>query len=71
MLRTAQIVSDESGEDEVGINDTVQIYIEDEDETETYRVVTSIREFLEGLISTESPPLERPSSGTESGTGWR
>ena len=56
MLRTAQIVSDESGEDEVGINDTVQIYIEDEDETETYRVVTSIRgNSLEGLISTESP----------------
>ena len=56
MLRTAVVVSDESKEDEVGINNTVPLYIEEDDETETYKLVTSIRgKSLEGKISTESP----------------
>lgn len=56
MIKTAQIVSDESKEDEVGINNTVEIYLEDEDETETFKLVTSIRgNSLKGMISTESP----------------
>lgn len=56
MLRTAEIISDESEEDEVGLNNTVELYMEDEDEVETYRLVTSIRgSSLNGLISTESP----------------
>lgn len=56
MLKTAQIVSDESKDDEVGINNTVELYMEDDDEVETYRLVTSIRgSSLKGLISTESP----------------
>lgn len=56
MLKTAQIISDESKEDEVGINNTVEIYIEEDDETEKYRLVTSIRgNSVKGLISTESP----------------
>lgn len=56
MLKTAQIVSDESKDDEVGINNTVELYMEDDDEVETYRLVTSIRgSSLRGLISTESP----------------
>ena len=32
MLKYAQIVSDESREDEVGINNTVDVYFEDDDE---------------------------------------
>lgn len=56
MIKTAQIVSDESKEDEVGINNTVEIYLEDEDETESFKLVTSIRgNSLKGMISTESP----------------
>ena len=56
MLKTAQIVSDESKEDEVGINNTVQLYFEEDDCVETYRLVTSIRgNSMKGLISTESP----------------
>ncbi len=43
MLKNAQIVSDVSREDEVGINNTVELYMEDDDEVETYRLVTSIR----------------------------
>lgn len=56
MLKTAEIISDESEKDEVGLNNTVELYIEDDDEVETYRLVTSIRgNSLNGLISTESP----------------
>lgn len=56
MLKNARIISDESEEDEVGINNTVEIYFEDEDETETYKLVTSIRgDSLDGRISIESP----------------
>ena len=56
MLKTAVIVSDESKENEVGINNTVTVYFEDDDETEEYRLVTSVRgSSLKGLISIESP----------------
>ncbi len=40
----------------MGINNTVEIYFEDDDETEVYRLVTSVRgNSLQGLISIESP----------------
>ena len=56
MLKNARIISDDSGEDEVGINNTVEVYFEDDDETEPYRLVTSVRgNSLQGLISIESP----------------
>ena len=56
MLKNAKIVSDTSKVDEVGINNSVEVYFEDDDETETYRLVTSIRgNSLQGLISIESP----------------
>lgn len=56
MIKTAVIVSDESAEDEVGINNTVEVYFEEEDTTERYKLVTTVRgNSLEGLISTESP----------------
>ena len=49
-------VSDISRDDEVGINNTVEIYYEEDDETEVYRLVTSVRgNSLQGLISIESP----------------
>ena len=56
MLKHARIVDDSSESDEVGINNTVDVYFEDDDEVETYRLVTSIRgNSLAGLISIESP----------------
>ena len=56
MLKTANIVSDDSKEDEIGINNTVDLYFEDDEEVETYRIVTSVRgNSLSGLISIESP----------------
>lgn len=56
MIRTAEIVSDESAEDEVGMNNTVEVYFEEDDLVEKYKLVTTVRgNSLEGLISTESP----------------
>ena len=56
MLKNASIVSDASEADEVGINNAVTVYFEEDDETETYRLVTSIRgNSMQGLISIESP----------------
>ena len=56
MLRTAVVVSDESKEDEVGINNTVTLYMEEDDETETYKLVTSIRgNSMHNMVSIESP----------------
>lgn len=56
MLKNARIVSDESKDDEVGLNNTVTVYFEEDDETEVYRLVTSVRgNSMQGLISIESP----------------
>ena len=56
MIRTAKIISTDSADDEVGMNNTVTVYFEDDDEEEVYRLVTSIRgNSLKGLISIESP----------------
>lgn len=56
MLKTAVIVSDVSREDEVGINNTVTVYFEEDDEEQVFRLVTSIRgNSMKNLISTESP----------------
>ena len=56
MLKTAVIVEDESKEDEIGLNNTVEVYCEDDEEVETYRIVTSFRgSSLNGLVSIESP----------------
>ena len=56
MIRTAKIVTDESKDDEAGLNNLVDVYFEDDDETERFKLVTTIRgNSLEGRISTESP----------------
>ncbi len=50
MLKTAEIVEDHSKADEIGLNNTVELYCEDDDEVETYRIVTSVRgSSLNGL----------------------
>ncbi len=56
MIRTAVVISDESKEDEVGLNNIVELYFEDDDETEEFKVVTTVRgNSLKNLISIESP----------------
>jgi transcription elongation factor GreA len=56
MLKNATIVDDTSSDDEVGMNNTVEVYFEDDDETEVYKLVTSIRgNSMNNYISIESP----------------
>ena len=56
MIRTAVVVSDDSKEDEAGINNTVTVYIEEDDMEESFKLVTTMRgNSLKGLISIESP----------------
>ena len=56
MIKTAIVVKDESKDDEVGINKTVELYFEDDDEVEEFKIVTTVRgNSLKNLVSTESP----------------
>lgn len=56
MLRTAQIVSDESKDDELGINNVVEVFFVDDNMSEKYKIVTSVRgNSMKGYISIESP----------------
>lgn len=56
MIKTAILVEDTSNEDEVGLNKKVTVYFEDDDEEETFKIVTSIRgNSLNGLITADSP----------------
>lgn len=56
MLKFAEIVSDESEDGVAGINNRITVYFPEDDEEETYKLVTSIRgNSLGGYISTESP----------------
>lgn len=56
MIKTAHIIKDSSGADEVGVDDTVEVYFTEEDSVETYTLVTSIRgDSLNNLITIESP----------------
>ena len=56
MIRTAKIISEESAEDEVGMNNTVTIEFLEDGVKETYKIVTTVRaNSLGGLITNESP----------------
>ena len=43
MIRTAQIISDESAEDEVGMNNTITVEFVDDGSVEVYKIVTTVR----------------------------
>jgi transcription elongation factor GreA len=56
MIKTAKIISDDSSEDEVGINDKVTIYYPEDDEEEIVKIVTTVRSnSLKGKVSIDSP----------------
>lgn len=56
MIRTAVVIDDCSSADTVGLYDKVTVYVEEDDETESYQIVTTMRQdALHGLISRESP----------------
>ena len=65
MIKTAKVISTDSAEDEVGMNNTVTVYFEEDDEEEVYKLVTTEEDYkivttvrgnsLKNLISNESP----------------
>ncbi len=56
MIKTAHIVEDHSKDDEVGMNNQVTVLFEEDQTTETYKIVTTVRgDSLHNLISIESP----------------
>ena len=56
MIKSAKVIRDTSGADEVGLFDRVEIYMPEDDETEIIQVVTTVRcDPRKGLISKESP----------------
>jgi len=56
MIKTATILDTSAADDEVGINNSVDILIEEDGTVETYKIVTTVRvSSMDGLISNESP----------------
>lgn len=56
MIKTAQVIEDNSKDDEVGLNNIVTVYYEEDKEEETYKIVTTVRgDSLNNLITIESP----------------
>ena len=56
MIKTARIIEDHSDSDTVGLYDKVTIWLEEDEEEETWQVVTTVRQDVaHGLISKESP----------------
>lgn len=56
MIKTAVVIEDQSDDSSVGLYDKVTVYLEDDDEEETWQIVTTVRQnVLHGLISKESP----------------
>lgn len=56
MLKTAQVITDTAEADEVGLNKIVEVYFEEDDETEEYTIVTTVLgNSRAGRVSIESP----------------
>lgn len=56
MIKTAQLVEDDSGEQEIGLNDTVRVYFEDDGCEEEYKIVTTVRSDAGNhMVSIEAP----------------
>ena len=56
MIKTAKVIDDNTEDDQVGMNKTVTVRIEEDGTTEVYKIVTTMRQnSLKGLISVESP----------------
>lgn len=56
MIKTAVIIKDNSSSDTVGLFDTVTYFIEEDDEEEQVKIVTTLRrDPFQNIISKESP----------------
>ena len=55
-LKTATIISDESADDEIGLNKTVEVFFEEDNEMDRFKIVSTMRgDSVKGRISSESP----------------
>ena len=67
LIRTAEIIKEDTEEDVAGLNRRVTIYIPEDDEEETYKLVSTIRgDSLQGRITMDSP-LGRALKGHRAG----
>ncbi len=56
MIKTAVVIDTVSRADEIGLFDTVEYFVEEDNCIETVRIVTTLRQnSMEGIISKESP----------------
>ena len=56
MIKTAKVITGTSKADEVGLFDSVEVFFEDDNETQTIRMTTTLRQdALKGIISPVSP----------------
>jgi len=56
MIKSAKVIDDRSASDEVGLFDKVELLFEDDDDTDTIQVVTTVRcDPLNGRISCKAP----------------
>ena len=70
MIKSAHVIEDKAGADEVGLFDKVELLFEDDDDTDTIQVVTTVRcDPLNGRISCKAP-LGKAVLGKRSVTGW-
>lgn len=56
LIKTATIIENDTQDDEIGLYSVVDLYMDEDDETMTVKVVTSIRgDSMKGFISIDSP----------------
>lgn len=56
MIKSATVIEDTTAADQVGLFDQVELYLEEDDDTEIIQVVTTVRcDPRQGRISKESP----------------
>lgn len=56
MIRTSEVVSDHAAADQVGINKTVTLYFEEDEEEDTFSFVTTVLvDSMKNRVSIESP----------------
>ena len=68
MIATARVIEDRSMENTVGLYDKITVYIPEDDECETYQIVTTLRQnTLKNLVSKDSP-LGRAVMGKKAGS---
>lgn len=56
MIKTAEVIEDNSAEDEIGVNDTVKVTFDTDGSTQVLTIVSTMRgDSIKNLISVESP----------------